>query len=418
MSAALTIAVALFAAWLLGRLSRAAGLPAVVGMLAGGLLIGAGFGPWLGGLAIPGEGVAIEPIARPVRLAALALVLLRAGLGLSSKDLRSGGPLALRLGLLPMLCDALAVAVGGHLLLALTWPLALVLGFTVAAISPAIVIPGLLGLLGRCRDGRRRVLTALLAGAPVDNLAAVVLLGLCLDLALGEGAGASVVMGGLAVDVLGGLVLGLVGGRVAAWALETPTRLAAPAAWILAGLLVWAGERVGVSFVLAVLAAGMVIAARAPRSQPALAAGLGRYWGFAQIALFGLVGLSVDLGPLRFAGPALVAVILLGQLGRLVGSWLATSRSDLGPADRTLAAASYVPKATIQVAFGGLALDRGLAEGELILTAAVLAVVLCAPLGATAMRWAAADPPGIPALAALTRRSRRRRGPGDRRPPR
>jgi solute carrier family 9B (sodium/hydrogen exchanger), member 1/2 len=127
------------------------------------------------------------------------------------------------------------------------------------------------------------------------------------------------------------------------------------------------------------------------------------------------VGLSLDLGPLRFAGPALVAVILLGQLGRLAGSWGATARSSLSPADRTLAAASYVPKATIQVAFGGLALDRGLAEGELILTGAVLAVVLCAPVGATAMRWAAAAPPGLPAFAMLTRWSRRTRGPGGRR---
>jgi solute carrier family 9B (sodium/hydrogen exchanger), member 1/2 len=276
MSAILTVVAALVAAWILGRLARAAGLPAVVGMLAGGLLIGAGFGPWLEGTALPGAALSVEPVARPIRLATLALVLLRAGVGLSPGDLRSGGPLAMRLGLLPMMGDALAVTVAAHLLLSLSWPVALVLGFTVAAISPAIVIPGLLGLLERCRDGRRRVLTALLAGAPVDNLAAVVLLGLCLDLALGEGGGAARVAGGLALDVIGGLALGLVGGRVAAWALATPTRLAAPAAWAMACLLVWAGERVGVSFVLAVLAAGMVIAARTPRVRAALDAGLTR----------------------------------------------------------------------------------------------------------------------------------------------
>ncbi len=412
MSATLTLAAALLAAWILGRIARAIGLPSVVGMLAGGLLVGAGFGPWMAGVELPGGALAVESIARPVRLGALALVLLRAGLGLSMGDLRRGGALAFRLGLLPMLGDALAVALAARLLLSLSWPAAMVLGFTVAAISPAIVIPGLLALLERHRGGRRRVLTALLAGAPLDNLVAVVALGVCLDLALGEGGGAAATSTGLALDVLGGLALGVAGGLVAARALRTPTRLAATAAWTMAGLLVWAGDVLGVSLVLAVLSAGMVIAARAPRSLSSLSVGLGRAWGWAQIALFGLVGLSVDLGPLRFAGLALLAVIVAGQLGRLGGSLAATAGSGLSPADRTLAAASYVPKATIQVAFGGLALDRGLAQGELILTAAVLAVVICAPVGATLMRWAAAGQATHPALGAFTLGSRRRRGPG------
>jgi len=40
---------------------------------------------------------------------------------------------------------------------------------------------------------------------------------------------------------------------------------------------------------------------------------------------------------------------------------------------------------TIQAAFGGLALERGLAGGDLILAAAVLAIVLCAPIGAAVL---------------------------------
>ncbi len=385
MSATLTIAAALLAAWVLGRLARALGLPGMVGMLAGGALVGAGLGPWLDGVTLPGAGLAVEGVARPVRLGALALVLLRAGLGLSLGDLRRGGPLALRLGLLPVAADALCVALAAHLLLSLSPMVAMVLGCAVAATSPAIVIPGLLRLLDRGPDGRRRILTALLAGTPVDNLAAVVLLGLTLDLALGEGAGPFPALGGLAADIGGGLLLGLAGGWVAARVLPATHRLAAVAAWALAGLLVWLGELAGVSIVLAVLAAGMVLRGRRSRGRESLEIGLARLWGGAQILLFGLVGLSVDLGALRHVGLALVAIIGLGQLGRLAGSWAATARSGLDRRDRTLAAVAYLPKATIQAAFGGLALDRGLAEGDLILSASVLAIVLCAPLGAMAL---------------------------------
>ena len=380
MSAILTLAAALFAAWLLGRLARAAGLPAVVGMLAGGALVGAGVGPWLEGAGLPSFGLATEQLARPARLAALALVLLRAWM-----DLRGTGSLALRLGLLPMAADAAAVTLGAHLLLSLSFPVALVMGFTVAAISPAIVIPGLLRLRERCEGDRHRTVTALLAGVPLDNLAAVVLLGLSLDLALGETSGVLSALGGLAIDIAGGLVLGALGGWVAARVLGLQRRLTGWIAWAVAAGLVGLAEGLGVSSVLAVIAAGMVLAASLQSGPDTLGIGLTRLWNGVQLVLFALVGLAVDLGPLRDVGPALVAAIALGQLGRFVGSWLATSRVGMALRDRKLAVAAYVPKATIQAAFGGLALDRGLAGGELILAAAVLAIVLCAPLGATAL---------------------------------
>jgi NhaP-type Na+/H+ or K+/H+ antiporter len=391
MSAILTLVAALFAAWLLGRLARAVGLPAVVGMLAGGALVGAGLGPWMQGVGMPASAPTAEQLARPVRLAALALVLLRAGLGLSWTDLRGTGPLAVRLGLLPMAADALAVALGVHFLLSLSFPVALVMGFTVAALSPAIVIPGLLRLRERCGGDRHRTVTALLAGAPLDNLAAVVLLGVSLDLALGQAAGLWPALGGLAVDVAGGLVLGGLGGWAAARVVGIWRRGTEWVAWAGAGGLVGLAEWLGVSSVLAVLAAGMVLAASLRGESDSLKTGLTRLWSGVQLVLFALVGLSVDLGPLRDVGPALVAAIALGQLGRLAGSWLATCRAAMATRDRRLAVAAYIPKATIQAAFGGLALERGLAEGELIQTAAVLAIVLCAPLGATLLGRASTD---------------------------
>ena len=46
------------------------------------------------------------------------------------------------------------------------------------------------------------------------------------------------------------------------------------------------------------------------------------------------------------------------------------------------AAFAYMPKATVQAAIGGLPLAMGLACGNIILTVAVLAIIITAPLGA------------------------------------
>ena len=383
----LTIALAAALAWLGARVLRPTPLPPVVGMVIGGVAAGAlVYGP-AAGIQLPLASWDLPTLSRGARLAVLAVVLLRAGLALSRADLRRGGPLALRLGLLPMLGDAAAVAAAGYLLLDLSWPVALVLGFTVAAISPAIVIPGLLDMM----KGRHRALPSLLAGAPLDNIASVVALGLALSFALGENVDAAGVTRGAAVEVLGGIALGVVGGAWAALGLGrrgAPPRISGIAVWILAVALVWTAERFGLSSVLAIVTAGVVLRALSANGLDALERGLSWIWSGAQCVLFGLIGLSLDLAPLRDAGVMLVVVIGVGQAGRLVAALAATSTDRLPLRDRLACAGAYVPKATIQAAFGSLALDRGLAEGDLILTAAVLSIVLCAPVGTLTLQWA------------------------------
>jgi len=145
----------LLAAWVLARLAGVARLPPLIGMILGGALVA----------ALPWPDTSLQPVSSPVRLAVLALVLLRAGLGLSVADLRRAGPLALRLGMLPLIGDVVLVALAGHLLLGLSLLPALALGFLVGAISPAIAIPGLLDLLEDVPESGRRAPAALLAAS-------------------------------------------------------------------------------------------------------------------------------------------------------------------------------------------------------------------------------------------------------------
>ena len=53
--------------------------------------------------------------------------------------------------------------------------------------------------------------------------------------------------------------------------------------------------------------------------------------------------------------------------------------------ERMFTVVSFLPKATVQAAIGGLPLAMGLASGEIILTVAVVSIIVTAPLGAILM---------------------------------
>ena len=381
----LELALLMAVAVVLARVVQGARMPGVLGALLAGVLVALVIFPHIPA-GLPGPDLAsVSPL---LRLAVLAVVLLRVGFSLTPGELRGAGGLAVGLGLVPMLCDALAAAGAGAALLDLPPSSALVLGFLVAAISPAIVIPGLMELLERRSGAARRLPTALLVGAPLDNIAAVLALGVALDLALaGTGAWAQT-LARLPLQTVGGVAAGAAGGWL--FSRVVPDLLGqggtgAALLWALAVGLILLCQRMGLSPVLAVLALGFSIQLWASERVAPLSLGLAGVWRWAQLLLFGLIGAAVKLRPLARAGLSYAAVIISGQVGRAGGTLLVTSGAHISSRERLACVLAYLPKATIQAAFAGLPLARGLPHGEAILTVGVLAIVITAPLGTLAL---------------------------------
>ena len=366
------------------RLARLVRLPPLLGMIAGGLTYG------LLPLPVLLPGPELSDVSTWVRLGILDLVLLRAGLGLTLRDLRRGGALGVRLGIVPMAADALALTLGARFLLGLPTGEAAVLGCLCAAISPAIVIPSILDLLGtRTRGESRRVLTALLVGAPIDNIVALLALGIALDVATAAEVSVGTTLLGLPVEILAALAAGAACGWLLAklfGAATLPSSLRLGLVWAAALGLTAAGRALGLPFVLSVLTLGAVIRAVAPEVAADLAIDGKRAWDWCQYALFGLIGAAVNVGPLAGIGLAAAGVILLGQLGRAGGAAIASAGAGLKPKARLAAVLAYVPKATVQAALAALPLDMGLGSGGTILATAVLAIVLLAPIGTLAIQ--------------------------------
>ncbi|MBJ95546.1 MAG: hypothetical protein CMP23_13875 [Rickettsiales bacterium] len=384
-------------AWLLARLAARLGVPPLLGMILAGVLLARlqlPFGP---------EALRLDSLSSPLRVALPTVLLLRAGLGLSVAELRRVGSVGLRLGFLPLLADAAVLWLASRWLLRLDPLAAAVLAFLVAALSPAIVLPGLLALIGARPQGSRErsVLQTLLVGAPLDNVFALVLMGLALDAALVGSGELGDLLPALAwkvgVGAAAGVLTGL--GLVRAMRLvgaERHARRLLLAVLVVGLMLLWAGVRWQFSFILAQVALGLTLRALLTNQVQPLDAQLKGCWEVAQYALFGLIGAALPLEPVVSVGAAVLVVVLMGQLGRLVGSYLATVGAGFTGPERLACALAYVPKATIQAAFAALPLDRVLALGaasalsvedaQLILCAGVLAVVITAPIGSVTLQ--------------------------------
>lgn len=113
-----------------------------------------------------------------------------------------------------------------------------------------------------------------------------------------------------------------------------------------------------------------------------LAAKYAKLWVAAEVLLFVLVGAAVDVGYAAAAGPAAIAVILGALLFRMAGVFLCMLGTPLSRRERLFCMIAYTPKATVQAAIGSIPLSLGLPCGQMVLTVAVLAILITAPLGA------------------------------------
>ena len=75
-------------------------------------------------------------------------------------------------------------------------------------------------------------------------------------------------------------------------------------------------------------------------------------------------------------------MLLIGLIIRSVGVLLAVVRTPLSRKERLFVVFAELPKATVQAAIGGVPLAMGMGAGSQILTAAVVSILICAPLGA------------------------------------
>lgn len=376
------MALALF--WLFDKV----GLPGILGLL----LCGALLGPQLFGF-ISEESM---DYAAELRIGALIVILIRAGLGISRETLNAVGLPAALLGVLPALFEGLTVAFGAYLLFGFSVPEAGMLGFILAAVSPAIVVPQMLELKEAGYGEKRHIPTLILASASLDDVVAITLFGLFAGLAAGQGS-IGLQLAHMPISIL----LALCIGAAAGWLLVKMfvklhlARMREALLFMVAAILLTELENrelIPVASLLGVMAMGFVVLELNRRIANDLSAVYAHIWIAAEVVLFVSLGAALDLQAAAAPETLLMALSLLalGLAARTLGVYLSLAiAGDLDPREKLFCAIAGLPKATVQAAMGTIPLAMGMPMGEVILSIAVISILITAPLGALAIRYAA-----------------------------
>ncbi len=370
----------------LGAICQKLKLPRIIGMLVTGILLG----PYVLDLLDP----SILSISSELRKMALIIILLKAGLSLDLKDLKKAGHSAVLLSFVPASCEIIGYLLFAPVILGISRVDAAVMGAVLAAVSPAVVVPRMVTLMEKKYGTQKAIPQMILAGASCDDIFVIVLFTTFLGMAQGGSANVMDFIN-IPVSIVLGILLGVSFGYGLYLFFETSYAhkhcvrnsmkviIVLGFSFLLISIEEWLNGIVSVSGLLAVVAMACMLKLKSTAFvSKRLSEKFGKLWLAAEVILFVLVGAAVDIHYTLNAGLAAVFMILIALLFRAFGVLLCTVKTSLTPKERLFCVIAYLPKATVQAAIGSVPLAAGLPCGNIILSVAVLAILITAPLGA------------------------------------
>lgn len=383
---AFSVAVIILLGLLFNRVFTRARLPGILGMLILGILIGPH------GLNLISK--SIMDISPDLRVIALIIILLRAGFGINFESLRKVGMTAVKMSFIPDVFEGLAVMVASHYILELPIIEAGILGFVIAAVSPAVIVPQMLSFIERRMGTAKGIPTIILTGASVDDVVSITLFSVFLGIYQGQQVNLLVEAIGVPLSILTGITGGLALGLALVYLFRRfeirnteKTLIILGAAILLKNMGDLISTYLPIAALVGVMVVGLVILERMPETGLKLSEKFNKVWIFAEILLFVLVGAQVDVRLIFHVGLLGLAVITAGLMVRSIGVLLSLKGTDLNLKEKVFCISAYIPKATVQAAIGAIPLAAGVAAGETILAMAVLAILFTAPLGSLAVKW-------------------------------
>lgn len=370
----------------MGAICRKLKLPRIIGMLVTGIVLGPYVLDWLD--------PSILSISADLRKMALIIILLKAGLSLDLQDLKKAGRSAVLLSFVPASCELLGYVLLAPMILGITRIEAAVMGAVLAAVSPAVVVPRMVSLMEKKYGIDKAIPQMILAGASCDDIFVIVLFTTFLGMAQG-GSADMMDFVNIPVSIVLGILLGAVVGYglylffETAYARKHCVRnsmkviIVLGFSFLLIAIEGWLEGKIAVSGLLAVVSMACVIKLKSTAFvSKRLSEKFGKLWLAAEVILFVLVGAAVDIRYTLKAGVAAIIMILAALVFRSIGVLLCVAGTKLTWKERLFCVIAYLPKATVQAAIGSVPLAAGLSCGNIVLSVAVMAIVITAPLGA------------------------------------
>lgn len=379
----LSIAAILMVGSFLGWVCKKVKLPSLLGMLLTGIILG----PYVLNLFDS----SILAISADIRKIALIIILTRAGLSLDVSGLKKIGRPAIMMCFVPASFELLGMLLLAPKLLGISLLEAAIMGAVLAAVSPAVVVPRMVKLMDEGYGSNRNIPQLILAGASVDDVYVIVLFTTFIGMAQGDGISIMRFVN-IPVSIVLGILIGLIAGRALALFFEkvhmrdtVKIMIMLSVSFVLVSIEDSMTTPITFSALIAIMFMGVSLQKYRKEVSKRLSLKYNKLWVGAEVFLFVLVGATVNISYLGKVGVTAVIVIAGALVFRMLGVFVALIGTNLNKKEKLFSMMAYTPKATVQAAIGGIPLSLGLACGDIVLTVAVLAIVITAPLGAFAI---------------------------------
>ena len=370
----------------MGAICQRLKLPRIIGMLVTGIILG----PYVLDLL----DTSILSISADLRKIALIIILIKAGLSLDISDLKKAGRSAILMSFIPATFEIIGYVIFAPVLLKINRVEAAVMGAVLAAVSPAVVVPRMVNLIEQKYGTQKAIPQMIMAGASCDDIFVIVLFTTFLSMI--QGGQVNIInFINIPVSIILGILLGAVTGYAMYLFFETAYArkhyvrnsmkviIVLGVSFLLVSIESWLEGKISVSGLLAVVSMACVIKMKSTTLvSKRLSEKFGKLWLAAEVMLFVLVGAVVDIRYTLSAGIFAVFMIIIALIFRAVGVLICTVGTNLTWKERAFCVIAYLPKATVQAAIGSVPLAAGLPCGRLVLSVAVLAIIITAPLGA------------------------------------
>lgn len=370
-----------------GKLVEFIKLPSLIGMMIFGMLIGPAFLN-----IVPDVTLKISPYIKDI---ALVTVLFIGGLGISLEQMKRIGRPAILLSIIPATLEGLTVAIISMMLLDFTFIQGAILGFIIAAVSPAVLVPSMISLINRRMGQDKAIPQMLLVGASADDTIAITLFTTFLGVYMQKSNGESVSFIGqlisIPVTIIISIVIGFMLAKITSIIIkklnnEYGKLIVAFSVCLTLRLIENALELSWLNSLLTVMVYGFLIRNLVEESAKSILQNMNKIWAIGKVYLFSFVGMAIN--------PKLVGEFFLIGLGilacsltiRSIGVLISLIGTDLNVKERAFCVIAYLPKATVQSAKAGIPLQMGVLGGEIMQAIAILSVLITAPIGAIGIK--------------------------------
>jgi NhaP-type Na+/H+ or K+/H+ antiporter len=355
-------------------------LPGLLGMIIVGII--------LGPHALNLIDSSILDISGDLRQIALVIILTRAGLSLNISDLKKIGRPAILMCFVPACIEMLGTIIFAPLMFGISILEAAIMGSVLAAVSPAVVVPRMIKIMEENYGKSKSIPQLILAGASVDDVFVIVVFTVLTTFAsTGDIKARSFLQ--IPLSIVLGVFFGVVIGVLLILFFKklhirdsVKVLIILSLSFLILELQNLLENIIPLSALIAIMSMGITINQKHNILSTRLSVKYNKLWLGAEIFLFVLVGVAVDLKYAFASGITAIIIVVFALIFRMSGVFLSLIKTDLNKTERLFCMLSYTPKATVQAAIGTIPLSMGLSCGSVVLTVAVVSILITAPFGA------------------------------------